>query len=108
MPAEGERARRIADALDIEAADLPLEAARREQHVLLGDEAVLEIELLPSFAVHELRGLAERQAGRPTFDQDRADPLDARGEAHIDEKDLGLPAVRREDFRSIEPVSGTF
>src|SRR5262249_56059064 len=52
---ERERARRVAEAFDVECGNLLLEAAGSEQHVVLRHAAVLEVELRPLFAAHEAR-----------------------------------------------------
>src|SRR4029077_21059885 len=52
VAAERERARRVADPLDVEAGDLLLETARPEQDVLGGNAAVVEMPLPPFLAAH--------------------------------------------------------
>src|SRR5271170_242398 len=90
--AERQRARRVADALGVEAGDLLLEAAGPEQQVARLDAAIVEIERPPGLAVHELGRLAELEAGRVALDQHRADAADSRPEPNVDEKNVGLAA----------------
>src|SRR5207302_1529900 len=59
---EGERARGIADALDVEARNLLLEAAGSEQDVFRRHAAVLEMQLAPLLAAHEARRRADGEA----------------------------------------------
>src|SRR5207245_304199 len=102
VAAQRERARRVADALDVEAGDLLLEAAFAKQHTLLGHRYVREMELRPFLARHELRRLAAAHARRLALDQHRADAADAGTEAHIDEEELGVGRVRGEDLGAID------
>src|SRR4051795_11981784 len=54
IAAECERPRGVAEPLDVEAGHLLLEAARAEQHVLRRDAAIVEVQLAPLLAAHEL------------------------------------------------------
>src|SRR5580693_9003349 len=58
MAPDRERARRIADSLNVEAGDLLLEPPFAEQQVARRDDAILEVELAPLLAAHEQRGPA--------------------------------------------------
>ena len=60
IAAEGERARGVAEPLDVEARHLLLEAAGAEQHVLGRDAAIVEMQLAPLLAAHELLRRADR------------------------------------------------
>src|SRR5262249_47403261 len=76
ITSERESARGIADALDVEARHLLLEAAGPEQHVLGRHAAIVEVQLAPLLAAHEGRRLADDEAGRAALDDHRADAAD--------------------------------
>src|SRR5882757_11482218 len=101
---ERERARGIAEALDVETGHLLLEAAGPEQHVLRRDAAVLEMELAPFLAAHELRRLADGEARRVALDDDRADAAHTGPIAHIDEKDRGVWAEGGKQLAAVDDV----
>src|SRR5215831_16152635 len=96
VTAERQRARRVAEPLDVEGRDLLLEAAWAEQHVLGQDAAIVEVQLRPFLAAHEARGLADAEARRAALDDHRADAIEARPVAQVDEKDFGVRAESRE------------
>src|SRR2546426_11346033 len=83
VTAERERARRVADPLDVEPRDLLLETALLEDDAVGGNEDVLEVDLRPLLVGHELRGLAGAHARRLEVDQHRTDPAHARTEAYV-------------------------
>src|SRR2546422_6628091 len=93
---ERERARGVADALDVEARDLPLEAALLQQHHLLGNEDIVEAQLCPLFPRHELRAFSKHDLFR--FHQHGTDSADPRTETHISENQVGVSRVRGENF----------
>src|SRR5688572_17161977 len=77
VAAEGERARRITDALDVEAADLFLEAAFLEQHHIGGDLHVIEMKLRPLFTGHESGRLTPPDAWGVRWYEDGTDAANA-------------------------------
>src|SRR3981081_4487345 len=91
---ERERARGIAEALDVETGHLLLEAAGPAHDGLRRDAAVLEMELPPFLAAHEARRLPDLEARRVALDDHRADAAQPRSVAHIDEEDRGITADR--------------
>src|SRR3981189_3063836 len=101
---EGERARRIAEALDVEARHLFLEAAGAEQDVLRRDAAILEMQLAPFLAAHELPRAADGKARPIGLDDDRADAAQTGRIAHIDEKDRGIRAEGGEQLAAVDDV----
>src|SRR5262245_8172401 len=104
VAAEGERAGGIAEALDVEAGHLLLEAAGSEQDILCRDAAILEMQLAPLLAAHEARRLADGEARRIALDDHRADAADPGPVAHIDEEDRGVPAEGGEHLAAIDDV----
>ncbi len=70
MTPDGERTRRVADALDVEPGYLLLETASAQQDVFRRNEAIFEIKLLPAVAAHEMRLLTEREARRVALQND--------------------------------------
>src|SRR5262249_18508386 len=68
IASEGESARGIADALDVEPRHLLLEAAGPEQHVFGRHAAIVEVQLAPLLAAHEGRRLAYAEARRAALD----------------------------------------
>ena len=104
IAAERERPRGVAEPLDVEARHLLLEAAGAEQHVLGRDAAVLEMQLAPLLAAHELLRRADGEARRAALDQHRADAADAGPVAHVDQKDRGLRAEGREHLGAVDDV----
>src|SRR5262249_18767523 len=101
---EGEGAGGIAEALDVEAGHLLLEAAGPEQDILYWDAAILEMQLAPLLAAHEARRLADGEARRIALDDHRADAADPGPVAHIDEEDRGVAAERGEHLAAIDDV----
>src|SRR5712691_5512752 len=99
---EGERARRIADALHVEARDLLLEAARAEQHVVGRNATIVEMQLAPFLAAHEARRLTDTKPRRVTRHDHRADPADAGPEPRIDEKHGGVRAEGGEHIGAVD------
>src|SRR5439155_10974713 len=102
IPAHGDRPGRVAEPLDVEPADLPLESALAEQHLTSGQVAVVEVQLAPVLAVHELRRSADDEAGCVAVDEYRSDAADAGTESDVDQEDAGLGAVRREHLRAVD------
>src|SRR5207237_4519384 len=93
IAAERERARRVADALDIEAGDLLLEAAFAEQHLIVAHRRVREVELRPFLARHEARALSRAEPRSAALDQHRADAAAAGAGAPVDEDGKGISGV---------------
>src|SRR4051812_32010064 len=106
VAAEGERPGGIADALDVEARHLLLEAAGPEQHVFGRHAAVFKMQLAPFLAAHELLRRTNDEAGRPALDDDRADAAHAGREPYIDEKDRGVWAEGGEDLGAVDHHMG--
>src|SRR5438034_4693836 len=104
VAAEGERARGIAQPLDVEARHLLLEAARPEQDVFRRDAAIVEMQLAPFLAAHEARRLADDESRRAALDDHRADTADAGPIAHIDEKDRGIRAEGGKQLAAVDQV----
>ena len=100
VAAERERARRVADALDVEAGDLLLEAALAEQHHLLGHEDVVEMQFRPFFARHEMR--LPSPANLLRFDEDGTDAADAGAESHVREDQIRVRRMRGKDLRAVD------
>src|SRR6185437_5386709 len=92
IAAVGERARRVAEPLDVEARHLFAETAGPEQHILGGNAAVGKMQLAPFLAAHEGRRLSDSEARRAALDQHRADAVEARAVTQIDQKNLRLGA----------------
>src|SRR5262245_63584049 len=104
VAAERQRARRIAEPLDVEGRNLLLEAAGAKQHVLGRDAAVVEMQLRPFLAAHEARWFSDAEARRAALDDHRADAVEARPIAQINKEDLGIGAEGREHFRAVDDV----
>src|SRR5215831_889620 len=98
---ERQRARGVAEALDVETRHLLLEAARSQQDVLRRNAAIFEMEFAPLFAAHEARGLPDGKARRAALDDHRADAADTWPVAHIDQKN---PRVRAEAGKQLAAV----
>src|SRR5439155_2370690 len=102
---EREGARRVADPLDVEAGDLLLEATLLQHDHLGRNEDVLEVDLRPLLARHELRGLAEAYALRLRIDQHRADATHARAVAHVGEDHFCVWRVRGEHLGAAHSIA---
>src|ERR1700716_2976675 len=101
VAAERQRARRVAEPLDVEGGDLLLEAAGAEQYVPSRKAAIVEVQLRPFLAAHEAGWLSDAEARRAALDDHRADAVEARPIAQIDEKDLGIRAEGRDHLRAV-------
>ena len=102
VTAESERPGSVADALGVEGGDLLLESARAQQHVFGADITIVEKQRHPGIAVHEARGLAEREAGRAALDQHRAETGDARAVADINEEQVRFRAEGGEHLAAVD------
>src|SRR6185503_1276769 len=105
VAAERERARGVADALDVEAADLLLETAFLEQHHVGWDVNVVEVQLGPLFAGHEGGGLTPPDAWDRLLDENGTDAADAGTEANVGEDHIGIRRVRGEDLLAVDEVA---
>src|SRR5271163_1175631 len=90
IAAKRQRARGIAEPLDIETRHLLLKAAGAEQNVLRRNTAILESKLAPFLAAHEGLWRADGKTRRAAFNENRADAVEPRSEAHIDQKDMRI------------------
>src|SRR5262249_305086 len=103
---ERQRARGVAEALDVEARHLLLEAAGSKQDVLRRNAAIVEMQFAPLLAAHEARGLPDDKARRAALDDHRADPADARPVAHIDQKNRRIRAEAGKELAAVDDVMG--
>jgi hypothetical protein len=91
--AEGHRG--VAAALDVEAVHQAAEFAGADDHILVGDDAILEDQIgaWEAAQAHEALLRAEAEAGCALLDQDPADPLGAARFAHaaVDEIRATVP-----------------
>ena len=102
VTSKGQRAGRVAQALDVERRDLLLEAALAQQDVLRADIDVFEIELAPVVAADIAGRTAEGEALLPALDKDRADAVHTWAVTHIDQEQVGVRAVGGEDLRTVD------
>src|SRR5215510_4559003 len=73
ITSERQRARGIAEALDVEARHLLLEAAGSKQDVLRRNAAIVEMQFAPLLAAHKARGLPDGKARRAALDDHRSE-----------------------------------
>ena len=104
---ECQRARRVADALDVKACDLFFEAAFFQQHVFRADIHIVEIGLHPFFAVEKFRRFSLLEAFGGARYQHRADTAHARAEAHIGQHYLGHGGVRLKHLHAVDAIAVT-
>ena len=102
VAAKRQRARRVTDALDVEATDLLLESPGAQEDVLGWNPAVLKDQLTPLLPTHVGVRRTDSETWSVTLDEHRADAVYSRPKPDVDQIQGGVVAVRRPQLCAVE------